>query len=240
MLIVWLVVRVILWIIAAIVLFVALCLTIPVKYFFRGEAGQNSTFEARIVWGLFAFKGVYVKGRFESSVTFCFLRLKKRKKSEIVKKEVKKEQEKENINEEEKKEEKKEKLKFSDVIKNIKNLKNNGDKTVKIYQTGIIGDLKLYLKKIILSIRPNKFKLKGRFGFDNPSHTAYVMGFCHAFAGIFNINFVSLTPNFNEKIADFSFEAKGWFVPARIIIRSMSLFFKKSLRQTIKLLREKK
>lgn len=125
------------------------------------------------------------------------------------------------------------KLLSNDNSKGKKQAKRNHDWKVKL--TRLIN--KDYLEqliqiiKVILAILKPSFIIKGRLGFDEPHHTAWLMAVIGIVTAILPDNSVDLEPVWDEECVDFYLQVYGKITICFIITRLISLLITRFVRQ---------
>jgi len=99
-----------------------------------------------------------------------------------------------------------------------------------------IKELLVVLKKTVLCVLPKKIHGDVTFGFEDPSETGRILGYISMFYPIF-MQHVTVTPNFNEKVLKGHLAFKGRIILVQIIWIVLPVLFSKSLRNTIRRLK---
>ena len=102
-----------------------------------------------------------------------------------------------------------------------------------------VASTKLTAVKLLKHLKPNKIESEMTFGFDTPDKTGQVTAMLAILYGIMRIDTdrFKVIPDFENKILDGYFYAKGRIVLGYVLFHALQLYFKREIKFMIKQLR---
>jgi hypothetical protein len=225
---------IILWVLLILIGLPVVMAFIPV--FYKADAAYDKGLytHIRIIYLLFYLKLTYDKGRFDLTVRFAGLRLKK-----IHKKAAK--QAAAPLLTADKSEncgaipQRHKKSGFFRKNKAITRWKNKGPLLTSPNLKIMIGLFMQWLVKFAKTLMPKKIKVNGIIGTGDPYYTGLLLGFYEAVAGCLRIREnVCLTADFNQPVLSVSLAASGHMSFAELIWPTLWICLQKPMRKIIK------
>lgn len=98
--------------------------------------------------------------------------------------------------------------------------------------------LLLELKKLLYHIRPRKFRLYIRYGFEDPSYTGQLYGFYNSLYGI-HLGKPDIVPDFEHSCFEGDYLIKGYVQVIFILIAAIKLYFNKDIKRLIAIIKHR-
>ncbi|MDF2504779.1 DUF2953 domain-containing protein [Clostridium sp.] len=190
---------IILFIVIALIL---MLLVSPYTYVFKGDIKENINVKFQIKWlfGILRFTCLKTSDNFEMKVYFIIFCI------------------------------------YSNLKKHKKVKKSIGTKTVfnkvnfsKVLNLNSVETLIEYFKYILLIVKPNKVKVKGIYGLEDPCNTGVISAIISMIKSSFLSAEIDMNPIFDEVILEISIDIKGKFNLLLIGFRTIKLLLNKDL-----------
>ncbi len=97
-----------------------------------------------------------------------------------------------------------------------------------------LEELIVFLKKILIAIKPEQLRIKLLYGFDDPFVTGSVSGIVYFLESIFPNADCDISPVFDEVTADFEMVVSGKLTLGTFMVELIRFLFKKDVRNKLK------
>jgi hypothetical protein len=89
------------------------------------------------------------------------------------------------------------------------------------------------LKELFYHIKPRRFKLEGRYGFEDPFYTGIALASFNIIQPLFTNYDVNVCPVFEEEIFEGNFLIKGRLILIAVVVIAIKTIFNKNLRKIL-------
>lgn len=188
------------------IILIIMLLVIPYNYVIQGDINEEIKGEIRINWLLGLLKFTFLKTSDDFEIKFYFINF----------------------------------CVYSNLRKNSnKHIEKNSNKNRKIsvnfqlLELDTLRKLFLYLKDIILIVKPRSITIDGIYGLDDPFATGTISAVVSVIKSNFSAIRINISPVFDELILDVFIEIKGRINLFIVILRTVKLLLKKDLRKIV-------